>query len=83
MARECELRKRSEIDLNIFDKIMGKIKRSEAQKYAKQQKRQEQMQSAAASQKEEATGKYQIQETDPAATRQPLKGSLQEFQIQN
>ena len=32
---------------------MGKIKRSEAQKYAKQQKRQAQMQSAAASQKEE------------------------------
>ena len=31
----------------------------------------------------ETTGKYQIQETDPAATRQPLKGSLQEFQIQN
>ena len=30
----CELRKRSEINLNIFDKIMGKIKRSEAQKYA-------------------------------------------------
>ena len=53
MARECELRKRSEINLNIFDKIMGKIKRSEAQKYAKQQKRQAQMQSAAASQKEE------------------------------
>ncbi|MFQ8840690.1 MAG: hypothetical protein ACLR8P_06965 [Clostridium fessum] len=26
--------------MNIFDKIMGKIKRSEAQKYAKQQKRQ-------------------------------------------
>ena len=51
--RECELRKRSEIDLNIFDKIMGKIKRSEAQKYAKQKKRQAQMQSAAASQKEE------------------------------
>ena len=49
----CELRKRSEINLNIFDKIMGKIKRSEAQKYAKQQKRQAQMQSAAASQKEE------------------------------
>ena len=24
--------------MNIFDKIMGKIKRSEAQKYAKQQK---------------------------------------------
>ena len=47
------LRKRSEINLNIFDKIMGKIKRSEAQKYAKQQKRQAQMQSAAASQKEE------------------------------
>ena len=39
--------------MNIFDKIMGKIKRSEAQKYAKQQKRQAQMQSAAASQKEE------------------------------
>ena len=32
---------------------MGKIKRSEAQKYIKQQKRQAQMQSAAASQKEE------------------------------
>ena len=39
--------------MNIYDKIMGKIKRSEAQKYAKQQKRQAQMQSAAASQKEE------------------------------
>ena len=39
--------------MNIFDKIMEKIKRSEAQKYAKQQKRQAQMQSAAASQKEE------------------------------
>lgn len=39
--------------MNIFDKIMGKIKRSEAQKYAKRQKRQAQMQSAAASQKEE------------------------------
>ncbi|MFR3285661.1 MAG: hypothetical protein ACLTR6_16335 [Clostridium fessum] len=39
--------------MNIFDKIMGKIKRSEAQKYAKQQKRQAQMQRAAASQKEE------------------------------
>ena len=39
--------------MNIFDKIMGKIKRSEAQKYVKQQKRQAQMQSAAASQKEE------------------------------
>ena len=25
MARECELRKRSEINLNIFDKIMGKM----------------------------------------------------------
>ena len=56
MASEnSELRKRSEIDLNIFDKIMGKIKRSEAQKYAKQQKRQAQMQSAAASQKEGRT----------------------------
>ena len=39
--------------MNIFDKIMEKIKRSEAQKYEKQQKRQAHMQSAAASQKEE------------------------------